>query len=106
MLFLVLHPVILDHALGHGKLHLWPSTLDLQHSICAICQDIEGSDSHFSCGNQGGPRRATAFRCRSSLRMTTLKAPGKSYRKGITLMELAEMFPDEESALQWFEDRF
>ena len=34
------------------------------------------------------------------------KALGKSYRKGITLMELAEMFPDEESALKWFEDRF
>ena len=38
--------------------------------------------------------------------MTAPKAPGKSYRKGITLMELADMFPDEESALKWFEDRF
>ncbi len=36
----------------------------------------------------------------------TPKAPGQSYREGITLMELAERFPDEESALQWFEDRF
>ena len=34
------------------------------------------------------------------------KAPGQSYREGITLMELAERFPDEESALPWFEDRF
>ena len=38
--------------------------------------------------------------------MTTPKAPGQSHRKGITLMELAEMFPDEESALKWFEERF
>ncbi len=38
--------------------------------------------------------------------MTIPKAPGKSYRKGITLMELADMFPDEESALKWFENRF
>ena len=29
--------------------------------------------------------------------------PGKSYRTGITLMQLFEMFPDEESARQWFE---
>jgi transposase-like protein len=36
----------------------------------------------------------------------TPKAPGKAHRKGITLLELAEMFPDEESARQWFEDRF
>ena len=34
------------------------------------------------------------------------KVPGKSHRKGITLMELADLFPDEESALKWFEDRF
>ena len=38
--------------------------------------------------------------------MTTPKAPGPSHRQGITLMELAEMFPDEELALKWFEDRF
>ena len=38
--------------------------------------------------------------------MTTPKAPGKSYRQGITLMELADLFPDEESALKWFEERF
>ena len=31
------------------------------------------------------------------------KAPGKSHREGISLMELAEMFPDEESATKWFE---
>ena len=29
--------------------------------------------------------------------------PGKSNRKGITLIELAEMFPTEESAREWFE---
>ncbi len=32
-------------------------------------------------------------------------APGKSYRKGITIMELAEMFPDENSAVEWFESK-
>jgi len=31
------------------------------------------------------------------------KAPGKSHRKGISLVELAEMFPDEDSAVKWFE---
>lgn len=30
------------------------------------------------------------------------KAPGKHYRKGITLFELLDMFPDEESAKEWF----
>ena len=34
----------------------------------------------------------------------TQKAPGKAHRKGITLMELSRMFPDEESARKWFED--
>ena len=34
----------------------------------------------------------------------TRKAPGKSHRKGITLLELAGMFPDEKSANQWFEN--
>ena len=33
----------------------------------------------------------------------TQKAPGKSHRQGITLMELADMFPDEQSAVDWFE---
>ena len=33
------------------------------------------------------------------------KAPGKSYREDITLVQLADLFPDEESALEWFEDR-
>ncbi len=33
------------------------------------------------------------------------KAPGKAYRNGITLMELADMFPDEEAARKWFEAR-
>ena len=31
------------------------------------------------------------------------KAPGKYYRDGISMLELAEMFPTEESAVQWFE---
>ena len=33
----------------------------------------------------------------------TKKAPGKSHRKGISLIELTEMFPDEDSAVHWFE---
>ena len=32
------------------------------------------------------------------------KAPGKAFRKGITIIELAQMFPNEEAARQWFED--
>ena len=35
--------------------------------------------------------------------MTTRNGPGKSHRSGISLMELTEMFPDEESAVRWFE---
>ena len=31
------------------------------------------------------------------------KAPGKSHREGITLMELGDMFPDENAARLWFE---
>jgi len=38
--------------------------------------------------------------------MTAPKAPGQAHREGITLMQLATMFPDEASALQWFEARF
>ena len=38
--------------------------------------------------------------------MTMKKAPGKSHREGISLLELAEMFPDEHSAVQWFEAIF
>lgn len=30
------------------------------------------------------------------------KAPGKHYRTGISLMKLFEMFPDNETAMQWF----
>ncbi|MCY3858768.1 MAG: IS1595 family transposase [Gammaproteobacteria bacterium] len=33
----------------------------------------------------------------------TRKAPGKYRRTGISLMQLAEMFPDEEAATKWFE---
>ncbi len=32
------------------------------------------------------------------------KAPGKSYRKGLTLIQLMDMFPDEKSARDWFEN--
>ena len=32
------------------------------------------------------------------------KAPGKAHREGITLIELARMFPDEEAAREWFEN--
>jgi len=33
-----------------------------------------------------------------------MKAPGKVFRKGITLFELMDMFPDEASAEAWFEE--
>ncbi len=33
------------------------------------------------------------------------QAPGKSFRKGITLMELFKMFPDNDTAEKWFESR-
>ena len=32
------------------------------------------------------------------------KAPGKAFRKGITLLEITEMFPDEAAAVRWFEE--
>ncbi len=32
------------------------------------------------------------------------KAPGKAFRKGITIIELAQMFPNEEAARKWFEE--
>ena len=32
-------------------------------------------------------------------------APGKAYREGLSLMQLAEMFPTEDSAREWFESR-
>ncbi|MDE0067700.1 MAG: IS1595 family transposase [Acidimicrobiaceae bacterium] len=35
--------------------------------------------------------------------MSKQKAPGKSHRTGITLIELVEMFPTEDSAREWFE---
>ena len=37
--------------------------------------------------------------------MASVNAPGKAYRKGITVLELAEMFPDEEAAQTWLESR-
>ena len=35
--------------------------------------------------------------------MMKQKAPGKAYRVGISLLELSEMFPDEQTARAWFE---
>ncbi len=35
--------------------------------------------------------------------MRQAKAPGKAYRKGLTLLALMEMFPDEAAATCWFE---
>ncbi|MDE0081654.1 MAG: IS1595 family transposase [Gammaproteobacteria bacterium] len=34
---------------------------------------------------------------------TGFNAPGRAYRQGISLMELADKFPDEEAAIRWFE---
>lgn len=34
------------------------------------------------------------------------KGPGRYYHKGISPLKLAEMFPDEDSATQWFESIF
>lgn len=31
------------------------------------------------------------------------KAPGKSHREGITVMEMADLFPTDEAAREWFE---
>ncbi len=31
------------------------------------------------------------------------KAPGKAHREGITVMEMAELFPTDEAAREWFE---
>ena len=33
------------------------------------------------------------------------KAPGKSHRKGISLVELIDMFPSDDVAREWFESR-
>ncbi|MXY08632.1 MAG: IS1595 family transposase, partial [Rhodothermaceae bacterium] len=34
------------------------------------------------------------------------KGPGRAYRKGISLLKLAAMFPDETAAVKWFESVF
>lgn len=36
-------------------------------------------------------------------KQTTFTGPGKAYREGIDLLELLDMFPDEETATRWFE---
>ena len=33
----------------------------------------------------------------------THQAPGKAHRKGISMLELYDMFPDEQAAVDWFE---
>ena len=33
------------------------------------------------------------------------KAPGKAHRKGLTFLQVAEMFKDEESSLKWLEEQ-
>ena len=33
------------------------------------------------------------------------KGPGKAHRKGITMVELMQMFPDDETAANWFVER-
>ena len=38
--------------------------------------------------------------------MNTATAPGKAHRKGISLLELIEIFPDEQSAQDWFESTY
>ena len=35
--------------------------------------------------------------------MTKKKAPGKAHRKGMTLLEVADKFPDEDTAREWLE---
>ena len=34
-----------------------------------------------------------------------MKGPGKPHRKGISLLDLAEMFPTEQAATEWFEEQ-
>ena len=36
--------------------------------------------------------------------MASYKSPGKAHREGLTLMQLMDMFPDDATATQWFED--
>ena len=33
----------------------------------------------------------------------THKAPGRSYREGVTIIELMDQFPDDDTARVWFE---
>lgn len=37
---------------------------------------------------------------------TKYKAPGKAHRNGITLVQLMDMFPNEDAAVEWFEETF
>ena len=38
--------------------------------------------------------------------MTKKRAPGRAHRKGMTLLEVADMFPDNEAAREWLESLF
>ena len=38
------------------------------------------------------------------MKRTKHKAPGKAHREGISILQLARMFPDEESATKWLEE--
>ena len=37
---------------------------------------------------------------------TKPKAPGKAFRDGLTVIQIVDMFPDEETAIKWFEAEF
>ena len=39
--------------------------------------------------------------CTMLVMMKRHKAPGKAHREGITVVQLMDMFPDEEAARQW-----
>jgi len=40
------------------------------------------------------------------MKRASYKAPGKANRNGINLFQIMEMFPDEETAVHWFEETF
>ena len=48
--------------------------------------------------------RSTSSECKRLIRITkTSNAPGKSFREGLSLMDVFAMFPDEGAATEWFE---
>ena len=48
-------------------------------------------------------RTVTARKPLKQRHVTYPAGPGKSYRKGVSFLELTEIFPDEKSAREWFE---